>query len=168
MDNMNRKTYILGSGLHKPKIDGVIRVDILKAPGVDLVHNLNNLPWPIADGEAIHVNAEHLIEHLENVPAFMDEAWRILNPGGSILIKVPDAADIDMAWADPTHKRAFRKHSFINYFTVEGIHKFGYAKHAWSILHLKTDGKEITAHMTPIPDEFLTDKTLKRLSYATI
>lgn len=161
---MNRKKYILGSGLHWPPAADTVRVDILPGDGVDMVCDLNAYPWPIAAGAALHVNASHLLEHLENPVAFMDECWRILSPGGTLYVEVPDAASVDLAWADPTHKRPYRVHSFINYFTVEGVHKFGYSRHAWAILHLRTDGAVIRGHFAPIPDEYLTDETLKRLA----
>lgn len=39
----------------------------------------------------------------------------------------------DLEWADPTHTRLFRPHSWLNYFTPEGIDKFGYTPYAWKI-----------------------------------
>jgi predicted SAM-dependent methyltransferase len=157
------KKYILGSGLHWPAAPDVVRVDILPAESaVDLVMDLNQYPWrEIPTGAALHINASHILEHLVDVPKFMDECWRILVPGGSMYIEVPEARNIDLAWSDPTHKRPFTVHSFINYFTLEGVRKFTYTYHAWVILYLHTDGNVIRLHASPLPDEFLYDETFK-------
>lgn len=163
---MDRKIYVLGSGQNIPAHPDLVRVDILPGEGVDLVHDLNVLPWPIQDGAAMEVNASHIMEHLDNPCKFMDELWRITYPGGMVYIEVPDAANLDLAWSDPTHKRPFRLHTFLNYFTVLGIHRLPTVKHAWAICYLHTDGNVIKAHMTPLADEFLSNPTLARLEAA--
>jgi predicted SAM-dependent methyltransferase len=144
----------LGSGIHKDKPEpGEIRVDRIAHPLVDVVCDLEKFPWPFADNFADRVWAIHLVEHLRCllVP-FMDEAWRILKPGGEIYIETPNAgASPDLQWCDPTHVRCYRKHSFINYFTPFGISKFGYTDKPWSILHIeeRSDGC-LVVHMMPI------------------
>ena len=163
---MNRKKVILGPGsAHRKKEDHFL-VDIVDFPGVDLIHDLNITPWPIPDGFALHVNASHVVEHLQNLPAFMDECWRICNPGGTLFIETPDAnGDQNLIWADPTHVRPYVKHTWVNYYTVEGIEKFGVSRHAWAILHLEAKNDVIRIHLQPIGDEWLTDETLKRKCY---
>lgn len=128
-----------------------VNVDILDLPGVDVQHDLNVLPWPWATATATEVIANHLIEHLSlGLLGFMDECWRVLRPGGTVYIKVPDAADPDLSWADPTHLRPYRRHSFINYLTLPGIEKFHYTERPWSLLEIKSDGKVIVCHATPV------------------
>ncbi len=163
---MNRKTYILGCGgdIPDPKPKDTVYVDVVAWDGVDIVFDLESPQWPIETGAAMHLNATHVAEHIKNFDTFMDEAHRILSPGGSFYIEVPYAGDIDLAFSDPTHKRFFTAHTFINYLTVEGVHKFGYLKHAWSILYIDNTGGVIRAHLAPIPDEYLTDKVLLMLN----
>lgn len=162
---MNRKKYILGSG--KPpevKPADTVYVDVVAWDGVDLIFDLEQPNWPIETGSALHLNATHVAEHIHNLPTFMDECHRILSPGGSFYMEVPFAGNIDLAFSDPTHVRFFTNHTFINYLTVEGVHNFGYVRHAWSILHLANDGAVIRVHLAPVPDEYLTDDVLLMLN----
>lgn len=157
---MKRKTYILGSGQPRHTGLGIVNVDLRPFKGVDIVHDLEETPWPIGDGAAMHVNATHVVEHLYNFPGFMDECWRILSPGGSLFMEVPNVKHKDMAFADPTHVRFFTKHTFINYLTIEGVHKHGIFEHAWCLLHLEETDKVIRAHLAPVPDEYRTNETI--------
>lgn len=163
---MNRKTFILGCGsnIPDPKPADTVFVDILPWPGVDLVFDLEQPEWPIETGAALHLNATHVAEHIQSLNTFMDECHRILNPGGSFYMEVPYVGNVDMAFSDPTHVRTFTDHTFINYLTVEGIHKFGYFKHAWSILYIENNGASIRVHLAPVPDEYLTDRVLLMLN----
>lgn len=157
---MDRKTYILGSGKPRHTGPGIVNVDIKPWPGVEVVHDLEKAPWPIPDGAALHANATHVIEHINNMHTFLDECWRILSPGGTLFVEVPNVRNADMAFSDPTHVRWFTKHTFINYMTVEGVAKHGQLRHAWCFLHLEETDKVIRAHMAPVPDEYLTDETI--------
>jgi len=135
-------------------IPDAVNVDILPLDQVDVRHDLNVMPWPWEDGEVYEIIANHLVEHLAcGMVAFMDECWRLLLPGGTVYIEVPDAADLDLAWCDPTHVRPYRTHSFVNYFTIPGIKHFHYTDRAWSILHCSTDGHVVRFHGMPVPPE---------------
>lgn len=162
---MDRKTFILGCGSEIPDVKpkNTIYCDKIAWPGVDLVFDLEQ-PWPIKNSEALHLNATHVAEHIVNFEQFMDEAHRVLSPGGTFYMEVPYAGDTDLAFSDPTHVRFFTNHTFINYLTVEGVHNFGYVRHAWSILHLANDGAVIRVHLAPVPDEYLTDRVLMTLN----
>lgn len=161
---MTRYEYIFGAGTQMSKKEGRINVDIKSFANIDIVHNLDVFPYPFADSSGLHINATHVIEHLNNIPAFMDECWRILSPGGTLYIEVPHAANINLAFTDPTHKRFFTKHSFINYFTIEGVKKFGYSLHCWSILHIEEKEGCVIVHLMPIPDEMTDNEILLRLN----
>jgi predicted SAM-dependent methyltransferase len=142
---------IAGCGKHKKKEKDHINLDVISFPNVDVVHNLNIIPWPFEDSYFLHVSAVHVVEHLNSLVDFMNEAWRVLQPGGSLLIKTPLAgADPDLEWADPTHKRCYRIHTFVNYFSPEGVNVFGYTDKAWNFFHLRAKHNVITAHAYPI------------------
>lgn len=168
---MKRKEYIFGAGTQMPKKEGRINVDIKRFPNIDIVHDFDVFPYPFESGSGLHINCSHVIEHLQpkTLPQFFDECHRILNPGGTLYIETPHAANINLAWSDPTHQRSFTKHSFINYLTLEGVKKFGYCKHAWCILHIKPEWTEVpndgnlVVHLMPIPDEMTDDELLNRL-----
>lgn len=172
---MKRKTIILGAGPAARKADGIVNVDVRKFPGIDVVHDLNVRPWPFEDGEAFHVNATHVLEHLEDLPETMDEIHRILCPGGSLYIEVPIVTqrNLDLAFADPTHKQFLRIHSFLNYFTVSAIlglqgNESRYVKHAWCPAYVTPAWKAerngvLRLLLFPVGDEYLDDETLKAL-----
>lgn len=145
------KALIVGCGIKHRKAPGQTTLDIIKASCVDIVHDLNIFPWPFEDNSFTRIAARHVVEHLNSLIDFMNEAWRILTPGGTILIETPLAGgDVDLEWADPTHKRCYRIHSFINYFTPEGVDKFGYTDKPWNFIVSKVVDSVVVIHAIPI------------------
>jgi SAM-dependent methyltransferase len=101
----------LGCG-SKPTTDQpAVNVDIRPLRNVDVVHDLNELPWPWKDEEFDKVDCTDILEHLDDVVTAVDEVWRVLEPGGLLWIRGPH--QFGRNWlADPTHKRAFNEFSF--------------------------------------------------------
>ena len=89
--------------------DGYQSVDLIDA---DVIIDLNQANWPIADNSVGVLRAYHIIEHLDDQVAFFNEAYRVLAPGGLLLIEVPSSNGMG-AFSDPTHK------SFFNIMTFE-------------------------------------------------
>lgn len=142
---------ILGSGPNWPKRKDDIFLDVRPFAGVDVVHDLDDCPWPFKTDAFNEVSAIHVVEHLQNLVAFMDECHRVLKPGGSLYIETPEAgADLDLQFADPTHIRCYRKHTFVNYFTRAEAPKFGYTDKLWSIWHLESKNGNLIFHGQPI------------------
>jgi SAM-dependent methyltransferase len=73
-------------------------------PGIDIVHDLNRTPWPIANSSATDILCEHGIEHVQDVVAFMAECHRILAPKGVLRIVTPHFSSSN-SYGDPTHLR---------------------------------------------------------------
>lgn len=133
------KKLVLGCGPHhKPNSEECL-VDIRRFPNVDVVHDLNVLPWPFPDESYYGIVGQHIVEHLQcQLVPFMDECWRILKPGGSLYLETPRAdGDARLCWDDPTHVRCYTAHSFINYLSPEGVARFGYTSRAWNFVHLQ-------------------------------
>lgn len=149
------RTLILGAGKYQRQ-DKAFHVDILPFKGIDLVHDLNQTPWPIVSDSFDAAMAIHVVEHLQSLINFMNECHRIIAKGGELYIETPLAgANPDLEFCDPTHIRCYRKHTFINYFTKSGIEKFGYTDKAWAVLHVGTKTLEVpddtlVFHGTPI------------------
>lgn len=143
---------IVGCGPRHKKVNGETLLDIRDFKGVDVVHNLDDIPWPFDDEDFMSVVAVHVVEHLHcQLIAFMDEVWRILKPGGSLYLETPLAGgDVDLEWCDPTHVRCYRIHSFVNYLSPEGVEQFGYTTRAWNFFHLKIKDNNIIVHAYPI------------------
>lgn len=99
--------------------EGWINADIVPLPGIGVVHNLMQYPWPWADKSADYIKAKDIIEHMathlpdgrNSVIAFIEECHRILKPGGTLWIQTP-SWDADFLWIDPTHVRGFDIRSF--------------------------------------------------------
>lgn len=76
-------------------------------------------PWPAGDGTVDYIRASHVMEHIPagaDRIAVMNEAHRVLRPGGRFEIRVPNALSGTWhAFADPTH---------VSFWCVESFHYF--------------------------------------------
>ena len=93
----------LGCG-NKPIEDAVNHDRRKHRPYVDVVHDLNELPWPWEDESFDLIVAHAVFEHLSHdLVTILDECWRILRPGGKLRMKLPHW-NSDIAHRDPTHR----------------------------------------------------------------
>jgi glycosyltransferase involved in cell wall biosynthesis len=97
---------------------GFTTVDLFDA---DIVANLDE-PWPFADNSVGVIRASHLFEHLKDSIHTMNEAFRVLAPGGWLLIEVP-STDGRGAFQDPTHVSFWNENS-IWYYTNRNFSRF--------------------------------------------
>lgn len=102
----------IACGQNKP--EGFIGVDIVEMEGVDVVHDLNELPWPFEDESVDEIECSHYVEHVDDLISFMDECHRILKPGGKMSVIAPYYSSI-RAWQDPTHVRAISEMTWFYY-----------------------------------------------------
>ena len=100
------------------KREGAVGVDIAPYPGVDVVCDLNQTPWPLEDNMATSILCEHGIEHVQDVVAFMKECHRVLKSGGELEIVTPHFSSAN-SYGDPTHLRHLSAFWF-RPFTAEG------------------------------------------------
>jgi predicted SAM-dependent methyltransferase len=101
-------------GCGSSKRAGYTGVDILKFPGVDVVHNLDQFPYPFGDNEVEEVWMDQVLEHLKEPMQTVEELYRICKPGAKIFIGVPYFRSMYVA-IDPTHRNFFSVYWF-NYF----------------------------------------------------
>lgn len=66
-----------------------INIDRAKNPGVDVVFDLEELPYPFEDNSVDEIYASHILEHFQDPIAIIHELHRILKVGGQLRIKVP-------------------------------------------------------------------------------
>jgi SAM-dependent methyltransferase len=92
----------LGCGQY-PKT-GYINVDKIYAPGVDLTHDLEVIPYPFESQQFHLIEADHLIEHLSDVFSTMRELHRLLTPGGELVLRMPH---FSRGFSHPAHRRGF-------------------------------------------------------------
>lgn len=86
-------------------------MDYVAGPGVDVVQNLNKIPYPFEDEQFDTILASHVLEHLSgNWFLTLRELARILKPSGKLIVKVPHFTS-PVAY-EPFHQRFFRYTSF--------------------------------------------------------
>jgi SAM-dependent methyltransferase len=123
---------ILNLGCGKTKIPSSIGVDRVLIPGyVDVVHDLNLLPYPFQDDYADEIHFYHVIEHLDNPLVKIEEIHRILKPDGILYLRAPHFSS-EGAFTDITHKRPFSVFSFDIF--VEGSYHSFYTEKRFKIL----------------------------------
>jgi len=119
---MNKKLNI-GCGKDiRPKEEGWDNLDACNLSGVNIVHDLDVIPYPIKDNTYDYVECQMVLEHLKDWVKSLEEIWRIAKPGAIINIEVPFFASY-YQWTDPTHRSAFTYQTW-EYFTPE--HTFEY------------------------------------------
>lgn len=103
---------VLNLGCGQTRIPGSIGVDSVVIPGfVDVVHDLNIVPYPFKEGHADEIHLYHVLEHLDDSVSKLEEIHRILKPGGILHMRVPHFSSCG-AFTDITHKRPFSYFSF--------------------------------------------------------
>ena len=108
---MREKTRVLDVGCGAKKREGATGIDRLAIPGVDIVWNLDDRPWPIEDSSFDRIVMSHVLEHLADPPAVLEEVHRIAVPGGEVEIVTPHFSSLS-SWKDPTHRHHFALETF--------------------------------------------------------
>ncbi len=127
----DKKVLHIGSG--KNKLPGTTSIDILDLPGVDIVHNLDIIPWPFEDNSYDLIFAHSVFEHLEDQVALMEEMARILKPEGRLIITVPHFRCVD-AFTDSTHTHFFTTQSMDYYIPGNKLSDYEYTKQQYKLI----------------------------------
>lgn len=69
-----------------------LNMDIRKSPNVDVVHDLEQPPWPFKDEEFENIFAQYVLEHCgwRNLDKVLSESYRVLKRNGKIIAIVPN------------------------------------------------------------------------------
>lgn len=106
-DSDINKKIILNLGCGDAKIPESIGVDFAKISDcVDVIHDLNKIPYPFSENSVDEVWLIFTLEHLNEPFLILEEIYRILKPGGKAYIRVPHYSSV-YCWGEITHKRAF-------------------------------------------------------------
>lgn len=76
--------YVGGAGARTP---GYVNLDLIAAPGVDLVADVEQLPFP--EGLFQRVECDAVLEHVRHPDRAMREIQRVLAPGGYARVVAP-------------------------------------------------------------------------------
>jgi predicted SAM-dependent methyltransferase len=110
----------LGCG-HK-HLPGAVNLDVTSGTNPDIIHDLNQLPWPFPDNSFREVLAYDVIEHLEHFMPAMEEIHRVCRDGAVVRVTVPHFSCAN-AFTDPTHRQCFGYFS-MDYVTGENELEF--------------------------------------------
>ena len=102
---------ILDVGCGVRKQPGAIGVDRNPASRADVLADLDRFPYPFAPCSFDRITAIHVIEHLSDPIAAMEEFHRLLRPGGRLIVETPHYTDFS-SFCDPTHKQHLNSFSF--------------------------------------------------------
>lgn len=105
----------LNLGCGKRRLADAWNVDRVASVEPDLVWNLDETPYPLPAGHFTHIYAHDVVEHLRDLVGFVEEAHRLLAPGGVLEITTPHFSCAN-SFTDPTHTRHLGYFSF-DYFT---------------------------------------------------
>jgi SAM-dependent methyltransferase len=104
---------VLDIGCGANKVAGAIGMDVNPRTAADVIHDLDDLPYPFADDQFDEVIGRHVIEHVQNPLAVMNELHRITRDGGIVKLLAPHWTNPDFA-TDLTHRNHLNSYSFRN------------------------------------------------------
>jgi SAM-dependent methyltransferase len=142
----------LNLGCGRSPLAGWVNVDMTAMPGVDVVANLDTcrtVPLPFADDSVSQLRMSHVLEHIGDTLALMQELHRVAEPGAVLTIRAPYGSSDD-AFEDPTHRQRFFLNSFA-YFSQPAYWRADYGYRGdWSIdqttlLVRKSENEGLTA-----------------------
>ena len=127
---------ILDIGCGTRKVDpSAVGMDRAAAPGVDVVWDLDQYPWPLATGRFSRIHMSHVIEHVADAMRAMSEVHRVAAPGASVFIATPHFSSHN-SYVDPTHVRHLAAQSF-DYFSGKNFPSFVGAPFRFEIVSLE-------------------------------
>jgi len=94
----------LNIGCGRFPIDGWVNVDVDPSAKADVFHDLNVFPYPFASASAAEIVASHVLEHTADPFATMRELGRIVEPGGTLTVRVPH---FSRGFTHADHRRGF-------------------------------------------------------------
>jgi predicted SAM-dependent methyltransferase len=134
---MNDLKLDLGCGTTKK--DGFYGVDLNNFIGVDVIHDLNQFPYPFEDNSVNEIWMDNVLEHLDKPLLVMSEIFRICKNNSRVTISVPYFRSLYAA-IDPTHVNFFSV-SYFNYFDPAHpfFQKYQYSKARFSVKNIEFD-----------------------------
>ena len=110
----------VGCGLNKKPSS--IGVDFNRDTAADVLADINRGALPFRDSSFERVELIHVIEHVDDIVATMEELHRVCRSGGVIRLETPHYTDFS-SFCDPTHRWHLNSYSF-RYFTEDGGYSY--------------------------------------------
>jgi SAM-dependent methyltransferase len=114
---------ILDIGCGSNKVAGAIGMDVNPRTAADVIHDLDDLPYPFEANSFDEVIGRHVIEHVRDPMGVMREIHRITRPGGVVKLIAPHWTNPDFA-TDLTHRNHLNSYSFRNLTEEDAVFSF--------------------------------------------
>ncbi|MEW6126543.1 MAG: class I SAM-dependent methyltransferase [Acidobacteriota bacterium] len=114
---------ILDIGCGANKVAGAIGMDINPRTAADVIHDLDELPYPFEADSFDEIIGRHVIEHVKDPLAVMCELHRITRAGGIVKLVAPHWTNPDFA-TDLTHRNHLNSYSFRNLTADRAVFEF--------------------------------------------
>jgi SAM-dependent methyltransferase len=102
----SRGGRLLDVGCGSKKHAGAVGIDRSPDTDADVVHDLDELPWPLEDSGFDEIVLQDVIEHLRDAYAVFAELHRVARPGARVHLRTPHFSSA-LAYSDPTHLHWF-------------------------------------------------------------
>lgn len=128
-----------------------INVDITPLPGIDVVHDLDVVPWPWEDSSIDEIQGFDIFEHVDKPLEFMNECARVLKSGGVLNLHT-NYWKSENAYTDPTHKRFCTERTF-DYWIKDTEFNVRYGKAytrdggEFEKIYIRLDGTELVVRL---------------------
>jgi SAM-dependent methyltransferase len=122
-DILTRNSGIkLDIGCGENKQDGFVGIDMTPHAKVDIVHDLEEFPWPLPDESVVLATSSHVVEHISPHKGvfirFMNEVWRVLKPDCQFAIATPHGRSPGYI-QDPTHCNPCNENTWLYFDPLE-------------------------------------------------
>jgi SAM-dependent methyltransferase len=104
---------LLDIGCGANKTPGAVGMDVNPRTAADVIHDLDDLPYPFDTDQFDEIIGRHVIEHVRDPMAVMGELHRITRNGGIVRLVAPHWTNPDFA-TDLTHRNHINSYSFRN------------------------------------------------------
>ncbi|MEP7198244.1 MAG: methyltransferase domain-containing protein [Chloroflexota bacterium] len=102
---------ILDIGCGNAKTPGALGIDANPQTQADIIHDLDQFPWPLPSDEFDQIVCSHIVEHVADMMRFMAEVHRVARPQARVAIITPHFSN-RFSFTDPTHRRHLSLRSF--------------------------------------------------------
>lgn len=130
-----RRVFKLDIGAGDNKQPDYVGMDIRATKNAQIVWDCEVTPYPFPDEICQSVLMSHLMEHLnpKYVVDIMNEIWRIMKPGGQLLLAMPYPLSHGF-YQDPTHIKSWNE-TTATYFDPQHFLYNIYKPKPWKIIH---------------------------------
>ena len=88
-----------------------VGVDVLNTSAADVVGDVSQVLGALPEDRVQEIYTSHLLEHLPDLSALVDEVERVLTIGGRLHVVVPHFSN-PYYYSDPTHRQPFGLYTF--------------------------------------------------------